>query len=145
MILTWLGFSQAKIDFSHAERHEGESAYTFGALVRFAFEGLFFQTATLLRWIVYGGIVVSGLGLLLAGYFVARWFVGTPYPGWTSLAVLQLLVGGFIVVSTGVAGLYVGKIFNQVKDRPLFVVDEMIGSERLVGADDEAAGRLVSS
>ena len=58
-------------------------------------------------------------------------FAGNPYPGWTSLAVLLLLVGGFIIMSTGVTGLYIGKIFDQVKERPLYVVDERDRSGRI--------------
>ena len=51
-------------------------------------------------------------------------------PGWTSLAVLILLIGGFIIMSTGVTGLYIGKIFEQVKGRPLYVIDKRVNDER---------------
>ena len=107
-------------------RHSGASGYTFGALVRHAFDGIFFQTTVLLRWIVYLGFALSLVGVVLAGFFVAIYFTGHPYPGWTSLSVLLLIVGGFIIMSTGVTGLYVGKIFDQVKDRPLYVVDRVL-------------------
>jgi len=145
MILAWLGFSEARLDFQHADRYAGRSAYTLASLVRFAFEGLFFQTTTLLRWIVYVGFGVSSSGVVLAVYFVVRWFLGVAYPGWTSLAVLQLLVGGFIIVSTGVAGLYVGKIFNQVKDRPVYIIDEVYRSQTSVVGEDDVRDRLLSS
>lgn len=145
MILSWLGFSQDRIEYSHAERYAGESAYTFRHLIRFAFEGLFFQTTNLLRWIVYAGFCLSGVGVALALYLIIRWFFGVPYPGWTSLAVLQLLVGGFIIVSAGIAGLYVGKIFNQVKDRPIFVIDQAVGNQKPSTLAAEASGRLVKS
>lgn len=129
MILSWLGFEHTAIDFPHAERYAGESSYTLGMLLRFALAGLFFQTTTLLRWIVYIGFGISLVGVGLAGFFVIHYFLGNPYPGWTSLGVLLLLLGGFIIVSTGVAGLYIGKIFTQVKDRPLFVVDSTVNAE----------------
>jgi len=128
MILRWLGFATTSVDFPYASRYAGESSYTFGMLLRFAFDGLFFQTTTLLRWIVYFGFAVSGLGALLALFFVINYFVGHPYAGWTSLGVLLLLLGGFIIVSTGVTGLYIGKIFVQAKDRPLYVVDRVVES-----------------
>jgi polyisoprenyl-phosphate glycosyltransferase len=128
MILHWLGFRKTSIDFPYASRYAGESSYTFGMLLRFAFDGLFFQTTTLLRWIVYLGFAVSGLGVVLALVFVINYFVGNTYPGWTSLGILILLLGGFIIVSTGVTGLYVGKIFVQAKDRPLYVVDRVVES-----------------
>jgi dolichol-phosphate mannosyltransferase len=105
-------------------------------LLRFAFDGLFFQTTTLLRWIVYLGFVVSGLGAILALFIVGNYFVGHTYPGWTSLGVLILILGGFTIVSTGVTGLYVGKIFVQAKDRPLYVVDRVVELQAL--AEDEA-------
>jgi dolichol-phosphate mannosyltransferase len=94
--------------------------------VRLAVEGVFFQTATLLKWIVYFGFCVALAGALLAIALIALAIVVNPPPGWTSLAVLILLVGGFIIVSTGVTGLYIGKIFQQVKNRPLFLIDEEI-------------------
>jgi dolichol-phosphate mannosyltransferase len=52
------------------------------------------------------------------------------YPGYTSIVVLLLLIGGFIIMSTGVAGLYIGKVFDQVKGRPLYVIDESIVNDR---------------
>jgi hypothetical protein len=64
---------------------------------------------------------------MLAGVFVGIAIFGDPPPGWTSLAVLILVVGGFMIMSTGVAGLYIGKIFDQVRGRPLYVVAEKIG------------------
>jgi len=125
-ILNWLGFQATAIDYLHAERSAGASSYTFRALIKHAFEGMFFQTTALLRWIVYFGFLVSSCGLLLAAYFVYAYFVHSIYPGWTSLAVLILLIGGFIISSTGISGLYVGKIFEQVKGRPLYVVDRVV-------------------
>lgn len=125
-IVLWIGFERATIDYEHGPRHSGSSSYSLGSLIRLAIEGVFFQTATLLRWIVYFGFVVALAGILLAAALVALAFVTNPPPGWTSLAVLLLLVGGLIIVSTGITGLYIGKIFSQVKNRPLYLVDSEI-------------------
>jgi polyisoprenyl-phosphate glycosyltransferase len=127
LILYWLGFTQTAVDVPHGARHAGESSYTFTKLVRHAVDGVFFQTTVLLRWIVYFGFLVAVVGVLLAGLFVLILIFGDPPPGWTSLAVLILIIGGFIIMSTGVTGLYIGKIFDQVKDRPLYVVAERAG------------------
>jgi glycosyltransferase involved in cell wall biosynthesis len=126
-ILLWLGFNRASVDYEHGERHAGKSSYSLRSLVRLAVEGVFFQTASLLRWIVYLGFCVALAGSLLAVALIVLAIVVNPPPGWTSLAVLILLVGGFIIVSTGVTGLYIGKIFQQVKNRPLFLIDEELG------------------
>lgn len=122
-ILYWLGFSQASIDFEHGERHDGESSYRFRTLVRHALDGVFFQTTVVLRWIVFAGFMMAAAGALLAAYFVMSRALGTAAPGWTSLAVFTLSIGGFIILSTGVTGLYIGKVFDQVKERPLYVID----------------------
>jgi glycosyltransferase involved in cell wall biosynthesis len=126
MILRWLGYDHASIDVAHAERYAGKSAYRLRTLFRFAMDGLFFQSTTLLRWSTYVGFAASLGGLLLAAFFVVNYFFIEPYPGWTSLAVLILLIGGLTITTVGVAGLYIGKIFTQVKDRPLYVVDDVV-------------------
>ncbi len=125
-ILNWLGFRTATIEYEHAFRHSGESSYGLGDLIRHAIGGMFFQTTVLLRWIVYVGFWVSCAGFLLAAYYLYMYFAHSVYPGFTSLAVLILLIGGFIIMSTGVAGLYIGKVFDQVKGRPLYVIDKSI-------------------
>jgi polyisoprenyl-phosphate glycosyltransferase len=145
MILRWLGFQHASIDVAHAERYAGESAYTMSTLIRFAIDGLFFQSTTLLRWSTYIGFAASLGGVLLAAFFVVRYFLGTTYPGWTSLAVLVLLIGGLTITTIGVTGLYIGKIFTQVKDRPLYVVDVVEGSDaELVEPEMEHGGRAAA-
>jgi polyisoprenyl-phosphate glycosyltransferase len=128
LILHWLGFRREIVELDPGERHEGHSSYSFGKLLRVAMDGMFFQTTALLRWITYLGFVVAVSGLLLAAALIILYFANRPPPGYTSLAVLILVVGGFIILSTGISGLYVGKIFEQVKGRPLYVVDRRIGS-----------------
>jgi polyisoprenyl-phosphate glycosyltransferase len=125
-ILNWLGFRTATIEYKHAERHSGSSSYGFRHLIRLALDGMFFQTTVLLRWIVYVGFWVSLAGFLLVAYYLYMYLAYSIYPGFTSLAMLILLIGGFIIMSTGVAGLYIGKVFDQVKGRPLYVIDQAI-------------------
>jgi dolichol-phosphate mannosyltransferase len=136
LILHWLGFRRAVLPLRHEDRYEGRSSYTLGKLIEVAVDGMFFQTTKLLRWIVIFGFFVATCGLGLAAVFIAFYFTAHALPGFTALAVLILCVGGFIIVSTGIIGLYVGKIFDQVKGRPLYVVDRRTGppgSERTLG------------
>lgn len=132
LILRWLGYRRATLSYEPGERQSGTSAYNLKTLIQLGLDGLFFQTTVLLRWIVYVGFFVSLLGLLLTGVFVYRYFVYGALLGWTSLVVLILVIGGFILISTGVTGLYIGKIFEQVKGRPLYVISKQIenGLER---------------
>jgi glycosyltransferase involved in cell wall biosynthesis len=139
--LDWLGFRSATLEVDRAERHEGRSSYTLGRLARVAVDGLFFQTTTLLRWIVAVGFLIAIAGLGLAVYDIVLYATSGSLPGYTSLAVLVLVLGGFIITSLGVVGLYVGKIFEQVKGRPLFVIDRETEGAGVI-ARAEVAGEL---
>jgi glycosyltransferase involved in cell wall biosynthesis len=131
LVLDWLGFSQATIGFAHAEREgDSPSAYGLRQLLTVALDGMFFRTTVLLRWIVFLGFAVAALGGLLGVYAVYARYVEDSPPGYTSIVVLLVLLSGFIIISLGVVGLYVGRIFDQVKGRPLFVVDEQIDGDR---------------
>ena len=123
--LDWLGFDSTAIEIDHQDRLNGESGYTLGRLVRVALAGLYFRSTMLLRLVVFVGFAVALAGIALAGFEIADYFIepDKSVPGYTSLAVLLLLLAGFIIVSVGVVGLYVGRIFEQVKDRPLYLID----------------------
>jgi dolichol-phosphate mannosyltransferase len=129
LILHWLGYRRAELDVRQDDRHAGRSAYTFRQLLRVAADGLFFQSTVLLRWVIYLGFLLGLLGALLAAYALLSWLTGHQLPNWTALPMFGLFLAAFIIVSGGVTGLYVGKIFEQVKGRPLFVVDEIAGGD----------------
>ena len=124
LMLYWLGFDQGSIEFEQPERYAGRSSYTFRGLLRVATDALFFHTTVLLAWIVYLGFAVALASVALAIFFIVSHFTQHSYPGWTSIIVILLLIGGFIIISTGVAAMYIGKVFEQVKERPLYLVDE---------------------
>jgi dolichol-phosphate mannosyltransferase len=125
-VLNWLGFEQGVIDFDQGDRPAGKSSYTLRKLVGHALSGIFFQTTTLLVYIVYLGFVIVAMGVLLSAFLVYLDLVAHPQPGWVSVMVLILVIGGFIITSTGVTGLYIGRVFQQVKGRPLYVVDSVV-------------------
>jgi dolichol-phosphate mannosyltransferase len=129
LILHWLGFRRAELDVKQAGRRVGSSSYSFRQLMKVAVDGLFFQSTVLLRWIIYFGFFLALLGGALAGYALLSWLSGHHLPSWTALPMFGLLLAAFIIISGGVTGLYVGKIFDQVKGRPLFVVDEIAGGD----------------
>jgi polyisoprenyl-phosphate glycosyltransferase len=124
LMLDWLGFTQATVPFEHGERGEGGSAYDLRRLVKVAFDGMYFRTTVLLRLIVLMGFAIAVAGGGLAAYAVYVRLTQDSPPGYTSVVVLLLVLSGFIIISLGVVGLYVGRIFDQVKGRPLFIVEE---------------------
>jgi polyisoprenyl-phosphate glycosyltransferase len=146
LIVQWLGFRQAALEVAQDERAAGRSAYGWRSLMKVAVDGLFFQSTVLLRWIVYCGFLVAALGVALAAYTMIVYAFGRPLPDWTGLPVLLLVLTGFIIISTGVTALYIGKIFDQVKGRPLYVIDTKVehGVERAFARDLEAAAAPVA-
>jgi glycosyltransferase involved in cell wall biosynthesis len=124
-VLQWLGFEQGTIQFEQAPRASGGSSYTLAGLIRHAVRGVFFQTSNVLLYIVYFGFLLAGGGILLAVYDLVLVAVAHPPPGYTSVMVVMIIIGGFIIVSTGVTGMYIGRVFEQVKGRPLYVIDEI--------------------
>jgi glycosyltransferase involved in cell wall biosynthesis len=123
--LDWLGFSAVAIEIAHADRHAGKSTYTLGRLFRVALNGMFFRSTLMLRLVILVGFGVALIGLAVAAFEVIDYFAGPnrSVPGYTSLAVLLLCLAGVIIISIGVVGLYVGRTFQQSKNRPLFVID----------------------
>lgn len=137
LIVDWLGYERAELEVDPDERYAGRSAYSWRALARVGLDGMFFQSTVLLRWIVYAGFALASLGVALAAYTMIVFAFGRELPGWTGLPVLILILTGFMIVSTGVIGLYVGKIFDQIKGRPLYVVDTRVTQRD--AADGEGA------
>jgi dolichol-phosphate mannosyltransferase len=141
LVLDWLGFSAATVEFEHADRYAGASAYSLRRLLRVAVDGVFFRTTIALRLIVALGFLIALGGVGLGAFYIYDKLVSdTVPPGYTSLAVLVLFLSAFVIISVGVVGLYVGRVFEQVKSRPLFVVDEQIDPRRQAAAPDDAVG-----
>ncbi len=142
LLLWWLGFDRAVVDVEHAPRFAGRSAYTFAKLISVALQGIFFQSSRLLQWIVYVGILVATGGFIFALVTVIRYFTSSrPIAGWTSVVFTELVLGGAILVSLGVAALYIGRIFEQTKERPLYVVDEELTGVGERGLEHASSGR----
>ncbi len=128
-LLKWLGFRQCYVAVPHRKGLRKGSSYTFGHLVRLAFRGWTAHSDRLLRLSIYFGTTLAALAFLAIAYIVVRYFLHGFQPGWPSLAVLILFSTGVILLSIGIVGLYIGKIFEQVKQRPLYIVDEVLNVE----------------
>lgn len=133
LLLDWLGFEQCAIEFEHQQRPTGGSSFTVGKLVRTGLDGVFFRTSAPLRLVMRFGFLIAVAGAGLACYELYSQIAGRNPPGYTTLVVLLLVLVGFVIIAIGVVGLYVARIFDQVRQRPLYVVDEIASDSR---ADD---------
>lgn len=132
-VLEWLGFPNTTLEVDHSERYDGRSSYTFATLARLARAGLLFQTTRLLRLVTLTGILVAFAGFGLAAYDLYIYVTSGSLPGYTSLAVLILVMSGLLLGALGIVGLYVGATFEQAKARPFFFVAESIDNRRTGG------------
>ena len=127
IFIKWLGFKQAHIALPADERFEGESSYNFRKKMRMATEIITAQSDKPLRFSVSVGFAISLIAFLFLVFLViSRFVVPDILPGWTSTVGAVFLMGGLQLVAIGVAGIYIGNIFNEVKDRPLYVVAEVL-------------------
>lgn len=129
-LLSYVGFHKCTIDVEHSERFEGRSSYSFRSLMKLMFDVTISNSNKPLRIITVFGFLFSFLAFLLALYnLIAHWVGIVNVQGFTTTVFSIWFMGGVNLMVLGVVGLYIGKIFNQVKQRPLFIVAEEINVE----------------
>lgn len=129
-ISSWVGFRQEEVDFEPEERAAGTSGWSLMSLLRYAIDGVSaFSTLPLRVWSVIG-IVLAGLSGVYGLWLVVRTMIfGIDLPGYVSTMLSVLFLSGVQLISLGVLGEYIGRIFTEVKGRPLFLVSERVGFE----------------
>ena len=129
-LIRYLGFKTTAIDVQHAARAEGKSSYTWSRMFKLAFDVIISNSNKPLRMAVGLGFSMSALSFLLALYNVVARMIGMIlFPGYTTTVFSIWFVGGLLLLVLGIIGLYIGKIFDQVKGRPNFIVQEKINFE----------------
>ena len=126
MALRWLGFKKSFVNIQHENRFEGKSSYNLKKLVEHALVGIIYQSNKLLRISIYVGFSFSLLSIMGIVVVVTKYFISGFQSGWASLFVLISLSTGLILTSIGILGMYIAKMFEQVKNRPQYIIDEKI-------------------
>ena len=128
-MFAWAGFRQTGIEYERDPRFAGEAKYTPTRLLRLGMDGIVGYSTAPLRLILGAGFVIAGLAFL-AGIAAIIFRLTASYspPGWASLSVMFMLMSGVQLILLGTVGLYVGRIYEQGRQRPLYLVDEVNGS-----------------
>jgi dolichol-phosphate mannosyltransferase len=127
-IRAWAGFRQVGVEYERAARDRGTSKYSLGRLVLLALDGLVSYSFAPLRLVANAGFFISTVAFLLIAYLIAASVLqGVAVAGWTSTVAIVLFLGGIQLVALGVIGEYVGRIFDEVKQRPVYIVREEFG------------------
>lgn len=138
----WIGFRQTGIEYARDARYAGESKYPFGSLLRLALDGVISFSLAPIRLVTGVGfaLVVVCAGLFAWTLYV-RFFTTHHPQGWTSVIAVVLLLGGVQLLSLGVIGQYVARIFEESKRRPLYIVDEVVDSREPPSSVSSSASR----
>jgi len=125
----WLGFKQTAIKFERPARFAGETKYNFGRLVGLALDGLMSVSKAPLHLAMYMGFLASAGSFLLGIFFAVEQLTGRSHTarGWASTIVVVLFLGGVQLICVGVIGEFIGRIYDEVKQRPLYVVARSTG------------------
>lgn len=130
MFIRWLGFNQTAINLKADARYEGESSYNMKKKLKMAFEIITSQSNKPLMISVKAGFAIAVIALIYIIYVIVRALVvGDTLAGWPSLIGSVYLMGGILLCALGVVGIYVGNIFNEAKNRPIYVISECINGE----------------
>jgi glycosyltransferase involved in cell wall biosynthesis len=123
--ISWAGFRQTYVEYDRAQRTEGETGYTYRKMIRFALDGITSFSDFPLKMATMLGFAVSGIAFIVMLYAVYAHFVAhDTVPGWTSLILSVLFIGGIQLITIGVIGEYISRISNNVRNRPLYIVSD---------------------
>lgn len=121
-LVKWMGYKQSSIKFVAEDRFSGESKYTFGKMLRFAFTGITAFSVKPLYFAAYLGFFFSLISLLYIPYVIYAFMTKTEISGWASLIMTIVFFGGIQLIILGIIGSYMGKIFTQIKHRPNYII-----------------------
>lgn len=123
--IAWLGFKQTAVSYNRDERADGRSGYTIRKMIQLAMDGITSFSNLPLRIATIAGFLVSGITFCVALYALYSRFISKDYvPGWTSIIISVLFIGGVQLISIGIIGEYISRISSNIRNRPLYVVNE---------------------
>lgn len=129
-LFSWIGFKQTAISYDRDPRNEGSTAWNFWSLWNFALEGITSFSTSPLKASTYFGLTVAIISFLFGMYVIVKTLVyGSPVPGYPSLMTVIVFLGGVQLIAIGVLGEYLGRTFDEAKNRPLYFVDKLHRSQ----------------
>jgi dolichol-phosphate mannosyltransferase len=128
-MVSWIGFTQVPIEYDRDPRFAGETKYTLGRMLRFAADAISGFSIVPLRLSTYVGFFCALIGVFFMGWTAVSYFMGVAIQGWTTLMSVVLILGSAQLLVLGVIGEYLGRLYQESKRRPLFIVEEIIGPD----------------
>ncbi|MEQ1858172.1 MAG: glycosyltransferase family 2 protein [Longimicrobiales bacterium] len=127
-LVSWIGFPQAGVLYERDKRFAGETKYPFRKMLKFALDGVTSFSTVPLKLSTWLGYAASIFAFLYAVYVVAAKFMGYTVQGFATIMVAMMFLGGVQLICLGILGEYIGRIFNEIKPRPMYVIEERLGA-----------------
>jgi dolichol-phosphate mannosyltransferase len=127
-LVSWIGFKQTGVPYLRDKRYAGETKFPYRKMIKFALDGITSFSDVPLKLATWLGYIASALALLYACSVFVQKALGYTVQGWATMMVAMLFLGGVQLISLGIIGQYVGRIFNECKQRPLYIIDEIYQS-----------------
>ncbi len=124
-LVSWVGYKQIGVEYERDARHSGETKYPVSKMLSFAIDGITSFSEIPLRFATYLGFTVSTFAFIYIVVVLVNKALGANEPGYTSIMVALLFLGGVILISLGIIGEYLGRIYDQVKQRPLYLLSSV--------------------
>ena len=129
-MVAWIGFKQVPILYDRKERFAGRTKYPLAKMVRFALDALTGFSSAPLKLASHAGLLLSAGSVLIVLYILYAWAAGRIIPGWTSLMLVVVVLGAIQMFVLGLLGEYIGRLYNEAKRRPLYIIQEIAGEAR---------------
>ena len=129
-LVSWMGFKQAVVEYYSPSRFSGRSKYTLKRMLSFGLDGITSFSSKPLRISFYTGFIIFLAGIIYSVFVIIKHFIGATIQGWTSTMLVILLIGGFQLLSLGIIGEYIARIFNESKSRPIYFIKDKIGNRK---------------
>ena len=144
-MVAWIGFRQVPFPYDRDERAAGETKYPLSKMLRFAFDALTGFSSAPLKLASHAGLLLSAGSLLIILYIAYAWLSGRSIQGWTSLMLVVVVLGAVQMFVLAMMGEYIGRLYSQAKQRPLYVVQAITGGERRRGRLGQVADATANS
>jgi dolichol-phosphate mannosyltransferase len=144
-MVAWIGFKQVPILYNRDERFAGESKYPLSKMLRFALDALTGFSSAPLKLASHAGLALSAGSVLIVLYILYAWIAGRNIQGWTSLMLVVVVLGAVQMFVLALRGEYIGRLYNESKRRPLYIVQEIAGASGREGRLGQVADATANS
>lgn len=124
---SWIGYNTTQVEFDVQEREEGESTWSTWSLIKYAITNIAAFSAAPMQLVTIAGVLVFVLGIVIGIQTIVKFCMGQAVEGFTTVILLILIIGSIIMISLGIIGYYISKIYEEVKGRPRYLISKTIG------------------